>query len=448
MTLQVSSKDSLMIPDLIEKLGEAGKKRVERFYSWDKKGNLFTISTRKCLAMKVLLVHNFYISTSPSGEDSVFRAECELLQKHGIKVVTYEKHNDDIVRLSKRERLGIPSQLIWSRKTYGELERLIEAENPDIAHFHNIFYLISPSAYYACKKHGIPVVQTLHNFRMFCVNGLLMRDGRVCEECIGKLPWRGIIHGCYRGSRLYSIAVSLMECFHRFVGTWRDKVDAYIALTEFGKKKFIEAGLPEEKIFVKPNFLQHPPEPYYSNDGYAIFLGRLSEEKGVNILVDACRVLQSTIHDHFFIKAIGDGPLKKSLKIKSRDEKIQNIEFTGRKSFKECMELMKGARFMVMPSIWYETFGLTGAEAFACGKPVIASRLGAMAEMVEDGKTGLLFETGSAEDLASKMKWMLENEDACIEMGKNARAEFEAKYTADKNYKILMNIYQTVLERR
>ena len=397
--------------------------------------------------MKVLLVHNFYISTSPSGEDSVFAEEKELLLRHGIKIKTYERHNDDIVRLSKSERLGIPSQLIWSQKTYGELKRLIEVEDPDIAHFHNIFYLISPSAYYACKKLGVPVVQTLHNFRMYCVNGLLTRDGRVCEACVKKLPWRGVAYGCYSQSRLHSFSVALMQTFHRLAGTWRNKVDAYIALTEFGRKKHIEFGLPEDKVFVKPNFLQNPPEPKYSNNGYAIFLGRFSLEKGVNTLIDACGILQSNFHNHFIVKALGDGPLKKSLQVKCKDNKILNIEFTGRRSFSECMELLKGAQFMVMPSISYENFPMTIREAFACGKPVIASRLGAMAELVEDGKTGILFKPGSPNDLAAKIKWMLDNKDACVEMGKNARAEFEAKYTADKNYEILMGIYHSVLSK-
>ena len=400
--------------------------------------------------MKILLVHNFYQSSSPSGEDAVFRVEKELLENRGsgVRVATYERHNDEIGKYPFFKKITLPFKTTWSHESYREIKHIIKKEKPDIVHFHNIFYLISPSAYYACKDAGIPAVQTLHNFRLFCVNGLLMRDGGVCEECTGRLPWRGVIHGCYRGSRLYSVPVALMESFHRFMGTWGDKVDAYIALTEFGKRKYIECGLPAEKIFVKPNFLSNPPEPDYSNSEYGAFLGRLSAEKGLDTLIDAVKILQSITPDHFPVKIIGDGPLRRQLEDRLRAERIKNIELTGRKSFDECMELLKGARFMVMPSVWYECFPMTIREAFACGKPVIASRLGSMAELVEDGRTGFLFEPGSSEDLASKIKWMFENKDACIEMGKNARAEFEAKYTAEKNYEILMGIYEGVIGLR
>jgi glycosyltransferase involved in cell wall biosynthesis len=401
--------------------------------------------------MKILLAHNYYQSTSPSGEDAVFRNEVELLRKNDIEVVTYEKYNDEIANHSDKYRAAFTA--VWSRRTYRELKALLAREKPDIAHFHNIFYLITPSAYYACREAGVPVIQTLHNFRFFCINGLLMRDGKVCEECIGKSPWRGVKYGCYRNSRIYSLPIAFADATHRSLKTWEKKIDAFIALTDFGKKKYIECGLPKKRIFVKPNFLANAPEPKYSNDGYAVFLGRISAEKGLSVLINAFQHLsvltpnplpntQNLIH----LKIIGDGPLSENLQETVKSGKIQGIEFTGRKSFPDAMELLCNSRFMIMPAIWYETFSLIGMEAFACGKPVIASRLGAMAELVEDGKTGLLFEPGNADDLASKIKWMLENEHACIEMGKNARKVFKEKYTAEKNFEILMKIYQKVIK--
>jgi len=272
-----------------------------------------------------------------------------------------------------------------------------------------------------------------------------MRDGNICEECVGKFPWRGMLHGCYRGSRLYSMPIVLVECFHRYMGTWKEKIDAYIALTEFGKKKFVEIGLPADKMFIKPNFLPNPPEPHYSNNGYAAYVGRLSAEKGLNILVEAFKILQNLTAQSVTLKIVGEGSLRRQLEDKINDEKIKNIEFTGRRSFNESVQLLKSARFMIMPTLCYEGFPITIIEAFACGKPVIASRLGAMAELVEDGKTGLLFEPGNPEDLASKIKWMLENKSACVEMGNKARKVFEEKYTAEKNYEILMKIYESVL---
>jgi len=422
--------------------------------------------------MKVLVVHNFYQSSAPSGEDSVFRNEVELLRGNGVEVITYEKHNDDAVKRNKL-RLGLGT--IWSRESYAEINHLIKQEKPDIAHFHNIWYLISPSAYYACKEAGVLVVQTLHNFRMFCANGLLMRNGRVCEECLpakqgdsdkvvgyrksqrGNRCWEisyrlkilknAIKYGCYRNSKTYTLPVAVTAYFHWIVGTWVNTVDAYIALTNFGKAKFIEAGLPSDKIFVKPNFLANFPKPHYSHRNYAVFLGRLSVEKGLNVLIDSIKYLPPKTHNLLQYKIIGDGPLQNHLEEKVIEENLKNIVFTGRKSFNECMAELSNAKFVVMPAVWYETFGLTGIEAFACGKPVIASNLGSMAELVEDGKTGLLFEPGNAENLAAKMKWMLDNPDACIEMGKNARKEFEKKYTAGKNFEILMDIYNTVLDK-
>mgnify|MGYP001578293063 CR=1 FL=1 len=383
----------------------------------------------------------------------VFRNETQLLKTNGIDVITFEKYNDNITKNAN----GITSALntIWSKDTYNELKAIIQKEKPDIAHFHNIWYLLSPSAFYACKEEGIPVVQTLHNFRLFCANGLLLRRGQVCEECVGKLPWKAIVYGCYRNSRFYSMPVALTEGIHRIKGTWENKVDAYIALTEFGRNKFIEHGLPPDKITVKPNFILNSHQshsllegkPAFTNENYIVFLGRLSNEKGVITLINAFKILKDTVNKNTMLKIVGDGPLKTQIEDMMKTDGISDVELTGRKTHSECMEILGKARFMVIPSIWYETFPLTALESFSCGKAVIASRLGALAEIVQDQKTGLLFEPGNPEDLALKMKWMIENEDACIEMGRNARKEFESKYTAEKNFEMLMGIYDRVVRR-
>ncbi len=411
--------------------------------------------------MKILLVHNFYQSSSPSGEDVVFKNEVELLRQNNIDVITYIKHNDEIKDYGLGGKLLLPFKNIWSKQAYREIKEIIKKERPDIAHFHNIWYLISPSAYYACKDAGVPVVQTLHNFRIFCANGLLMRKGKICEECIPKTGNRlevigdrlriiknAVKYGCYRDSKIYTLPVAFTEYVHWIKETWVDKVDAYIALTEFGKKKFIEAGLPKDKIFVKPNFFPNPPEPNYSHQNYAVFLGRLSMEKGLSVLINAFHYLSTMSHElsaithHLFhLKIVGDGPLKENLQQIVDAGKIGGIEFLGRKSHSESMEILRNARFMIMPALWYEGFPMAIREAFACGKPVIASNLGAMAELVEDGKTGFLFEPGNPEDLASKIRWMLEHEDECIQMGRNARKVFEEKYTGERNFQILFGIY-------
>jgi glycosyltransferase involved in cell wall biosynthesis len=391
--------------------------------------------------LKILLTHNFYQSSSPSGEDAVYGHEAEMLRSRDVEIIRCERHNDEI-----KNPLPAAFGAVWSRRTYQEITSLIKKEKPDVAHFHNIWYLISPSAYYACKDAGVPVVQTLHNFRMFCSNGLLLKGGKVCDDCIGKIPWRGAAFGCYRNSRLYSVPVAFTEMVHQARGTWVNAVDAYIALTEFGKQKFIECGLPAEKIYVKPNFLSHPPnliaEPLNvltSPQHYAVFIGRLSQEKGVDVLLDAFKRLNCKL----LLKVVGDGPLLAEL----NRQQLPAVEFAGRKSHAECMEILTHARFLILPSVCYENFPMTIIEAFACGKPVIASKLGAMASVVGDGKTGLLFEPGNPEALANAIKRLWEDEALCAEMGKNARAEFEAKYTADRNFEMLMGIYNQILAK-
>ncbi len=390
--------------------------------------------------MKVLLVHNFYQSSSPSGEDAVFRNEVGLLKKRGVEVITYERHNDELGNGPQGLKRGF--RAIWSDEAYRDLKDLIRKERPEVAHFHNIWYLISPSAYAACREAGIPVVQTLHNFRMFCANGLFMREGRVCEECLGKMPWRGIAYGCYRNSRLYSIPVAVSEAFHRAKGTWTEKIDAYIALTEFGKQKFVQCGLPEEKIFVKPNFFEGDIRGATAED-YGIFLGRLSAEKGLDTMLRALRNLGKA--SPVMVKIAGDGPSRRRYEGTTEEWGLRNVEFLGGMAHADCMDLLARARFLVMPAICYENFPMAVVEAFACGKPVIASNLGAMASIIRDRETGLLFQPGNPEDLASKMEWMIENRDACNEMGRNARAEFEAKYTSERNFEVLMGIYRSVL---
>ena len=396
--------------------------------------------------MKILFIHNFYQSSAPSGEDIVFKNEVELLKKNGINVVTYEKYNDEIKEYGFFGKFTLPLKNIWSFETYRELKLLIKREKPDIAHFHNLWYLISPSAYYACKEEGIPVVQTLHNYRIFCTSGCLFRNNKICEKCITgnkfKIINNSLKYKCYRNSRIYSLPIAFAEYFHWIKKTWTDKVDAYIALTEFSRNKFIEAGLPSDKIFVKPNFLPNPPEPNYSYQNYACFIGRISQEKGIDILIEAVKFLGNS---KYKLKVVGDGKLRNHIKQKIRKEKINNIEFSGMRSNSEVITILKNAKFLIFPSIAYENFPLVLIESFASGKPVVASRLGPLPELIEDKRTGLFFEPGNSNDLSEKIKWMFENDDLLIQMGKNARTEFEEKYTAEKNFEIILKIYNQVI---
>src|SRR3990172_8391734 len=388
--------------------------------------------------MKIILVHNRY--QQPGGEDAVFAAEMALLRRHGNEMVEYIEDNQ---RINGMNRFAVASRAIWSCSSQSKLNQILQDTRPNAVHFHNTFLLISPSAYYACQKFAVPVVQTLHNYRLLCPAGTFYRNGHICEDCLGKTPpWPGILHACYRDSRAETAVVSTMLTIHRWIRTLREQVDVYVALTEFARKKFIEGGLPSEKIVVKPNFVHPDPGIREEKGLYALFVGRLSSEKGLRTLLFSWQYLQKIP-----LKIVGDGPLMEEVSAYVKTHKLEWVELIGRCNHEEVLELMKGARYLVLPSECYETFGLVAVEAFACGVPVIASRLGAMAEIVDDGRTGLHFEPGNSEDLAAKVKWAWTHLDQMQQMGREARAEYEAKYTAERNYKMLINIYEKAIEQ-
>ncbi|PTQ51397.1 MAG: Glycosyltransferase [Brockia lithotrophica] len=310
-----------------------------------------------------------------------------------------------------------------------------------MVHVHNTFPLASPAVFHALKAEGVPLVMTLHNYRLFCVNALFFRKGQVCEACLGRLPWRGVIHGCYRESRLASSVVAGMLTVHRAIGTW-NLVDRFIALTEFARKKFIEGGIPPEKIVVKPNFVYPDPGPGEGRGGYALFVGRLSPEKGIQTLLKAWELLGGRIP----LKIVGDGPLAEE--VSKASQKIRGVEWLGRMPPEEVYALMGEAMFLVFPSEGYENFPRVFAEVFAKGTPVIASDIGAAGEIISHGRTGLHFRPGDPEDLAAKVEWLLGRPRELERMRREARAEYEAKYTAEKNYEQLMAIYRGVLEER
>jgi glycosyltransferase involved in cell wall biosynthesis len=391
------------------------------------------------MSKHVLMVHNYYQSHAPSGEDIAFNEDENLLRIKGNKITLYTRHNDEL-KTNFTKKIPLMWQTSWSRKSYKAIKELIKSNNPDIAHIHNTFPLISPSIYFACHECGIPVVQTIHNYRLFCAAGTFFRKNNICNECLEHNWIQAIKYGCYRSSRLQTIPVVCMQQLHKYINTWNKHVDIYIALTDFSRQKLIQCGLSTERVAVKPNFFLSAPEPCYENNGYGVFLGRLSVEKGLLTLLSAWKNLYGIP-----LKIIGDGALRGETETAIKNMNDPAIQFIGFQPHEKCLELLKYAKFMVMPSEWYEGFPMTIREAFACGKPVIASRIGAMAEIITEGKTGLLFEPGNPNDLANKVQWLMEHEENAIQMGKNARKEFEMKYTADKNYEILMKIYETAI---
>jgi glycosyltransferase involved in cell wall biosynthesis len=382
--------------------------------------------------MKVVVAHNFY--KQPGGEDQCVAAEVAMLRARGHDVTEYYLRNDSIDAMSG---LQLASRMMWSRPAVRELRQILRARRPQIVHFHNTFPLISPAAYYAARAENARVVQTLHNFRLCCPNALLFRDGSVCEDCLGKaIPWRGVAHKCYRDNYVASAAVATMLTMHRAVGTWRNAVDTYIALTKFGRCKLVEGGLPADKIAVKPNFAFPDPGSGSGNGGYAIYVGRLSAEKGVTALLEAWRRLGDVLP----LKLVGDGPLAAAV-AKAAAENA-SIQWLGSMPLDAVYELIGRAAILVLPSQCYETFARVIIEAFAKGTPVVVSKLGAMAEIVDDGHTGLFFKPGDPADLAAKVRSIIANPLKLKCMRQAARRIFDQNFTADANHKILMKIYE------
>lgn len=381
--------------------------------------------------MRILLVHNRYQQLG--GEDTIFDTEASLLESYGHQVTCYTTHNDQIQEMNS---LALAKATLWNHQVYEDLRALIQQEKPHIAHFHNTFPLISPAAYYAAKHEGVAVVQTLHNFRLLCANGLFFRDGHVCESCLTKnTPIPGIINSCYRHSRTASTAAAMMVKFHALLGTWTKTVDVFIAYSHFAHKKFIEGGLPAKKIAFKTNFLYPAPEPGTGTGGYGLFVGRLAPEKGTQTLLSAWQQLGAKIP----LKILGDGPL--APQVATVAEKTPGIEWLGRKPLSEVYELMGEAAFLIISSEWYETFGRVGIEALAKGTPLVVANIGALAELVIPKQNGLTFRPGDADDLVTQVQWLLDHPQELKQMRQFARADFEAKYTAADNYRRLREIY-------
>jgi len=390
--------------------------------------------------MKILIAHNSY--QQAGGEDAVVKAEARLLEDNGDTVIRYERSSNELRDNGVLATMIAATRVVWSSPSYHSLEAILRETRPDIVHFHNTFPLISPSAYFACAEKGVPVVQTLHNYRLICPGGQLQRKGQICENCVRKgVRWPGVVYGCYRGSSAMTAATAAMLAVHGALGTWKRKVSLYIALSEFARAKFIEGGVPPERITVKPNFVHSAVKDRDQVGDSVLFVGRLSPQKGPQLLPVSWSRLKVRIPLHI----LGDGPLRADLVAQAASMQQSQIFMHGRCSTEQVVSFMGSARCLVVPSLCYEGFPLSVAEAFSCGLPVIAARIGSLAEIVRDGVTGLHFEPGNVEDLAAKVKWAWEHPTEMSRMGRNARVEYEAKYEPQKNYQMLMEIYKRAM---
>jgi len=392
--------------------------------------------------MKVLVVHEHYRSSAPSGEDQVFRNEVELLRSRGVDVSTFERFNDEIDDSTLSARIRLARETAWSNRTYLELTDIMKRRRPDVVHFHNTFPLISPSAYLACHRLQTPVVQTLHNFRLICPGGLLLRKGRPCEECVGATLIPALRHRCYRNSLPATGALVWMLLRNRWNGAYATLVDRYVALTRFAADRMINGGIPKDRIRIKPNFLPDAVVPGQGDGGYAAYVGRLSEEKGVHTLLTAWQHLREIP-----LKVVGDGPLRSSLEQAAARHGLP-VEFLGFCDRATIMRTIRSAAVLVVPSQWYEGFPMVVVEALASGTPIVASRIGSLDEIIEDRVVGMKFTPGNSADLAATVKTLWHDPRALNDLRRGARQVYERLYSPATNFTMLMDIYHSAASAR
>lgn len=393
--------------------------------------------------MKILQVHNRY--KIQGGEWIVFNHENELLKRHH-EVNTLVADNSKVLSTTTN-KLKLVFTTHYNKASKELVKKRLKQTGSEIMHVHNFFPLLTPSIFDAARETGVPSVLTLHNYRLIHPNGYLLDNGKIDERSV-----KGSAYGCvadrvYRDSALQTAVVAHMIEYHRRKGTWQEKVDAFICLTDFAREKFIEAGLPPGKLKVKPNFVTDSLKELYDGervqdkDPFYLFVGRISEEKGIRTLLRAWDQLGPSFKNRLII--IGDGPLKSELQQSSR---LNNtIEWAGHTDRNDVMEHLLRAKALIFPSEWYEGMPMTILEAFCMGTPVISSNIGSQKEMVTNHHNGLHFQTGDVESLLSKIEYFEQNDALRDELGSAARREYEEKYTPEVNYRKLLDVYEGLL---
>jgi glycosyltransferase involved in cell wall biosynthesis len=384
--------------------------------------------------VRVAIFHNRYAQRG--GEDSVVETEIELLRKAGCEVALMSVESAPLLH-SRAARLRAALQLRWNGAMVARVARFLASHPSDVAHVHNSFPLLSPSVHATLRELGVPVVQTLHNYRLVCANGIFLREGKPCEECAVRGPWRAVRYGCWRGSRIATAVWAEATAAQRRWGTWLANVDRFVVPSRFAKGKLAAAGLPPERIVVKPNPVPDPGAPAPPGRG-AVYVGRLSAEKGLALLLDAWRTLPGAPS----LAIVGGGPAEAALRARARG--IAGVSFLGEVARERVPGLLAKAAFAVVPSLWYETFALSVAEAMAAGRAVVASDAGAMVELVEPGANGLLFRSGDAASLASACRRLLEDAELVAAFGREARARYEEELSPQRSTERLLALYAEV----
>ncbi len=386
--------------------------------------------------MRILSVHNYY--AQPGGEDRVFESEASLLESHGHEVIRFVRHNSSLAGVS---RAGVFMNALWSRKVASELTQVVADRKPDVAHVHNVFSVLSPVVYHVFRRAGIPVVQTLHNYRLACPAARLRRAGRFCDQCRGRMmAWPAIRHRCYQSSLSSSAALSAILAFHRLIGTWTRGVDLYIAPSEFLRKQMIPAGVPTGRVVVKPHYVPDPGgEAGRGQGGGALYLGRLEAEKGVLELLDAWRLLPG-----YPLDLVGEGPLESVIRGRLRDPALSHVSLSGWAAREDVDVRLAKARLVVVPSVGDESFGLPVIEAFSYGVPAIVSQAGALPELVTDGVNGVVADPGNALKWAAAVRCIFDDAGIRSRMSREARSTYLQRYSPDIGYRNLLAVYGQV----
>ncbi len=383
----------------------------------------------------ILIVHNYY--QIPGGEDTVVANEKRMLEEHGHKVILYTRNNAELKRMSKLRKLFLPVTTVFNPKSYKEIKRLIQKENIEVVHVHNTLNLISPAVYYAAKAMKVPVVQTIHNFRLLCPGATFYRDGHICEDCVEYGLKCAVKHSCYRGSKIQTLACVLSTAFHRMTGIY-GKIN-YICLTDFNKQKLLELKqIKPERVFVKPNFVECKNEyvPEKDRKDQFVFAGRLDKLKGIDLLFEAWKRMGA--HAPKLI-VCGTGPMEDWCKSFIRENNV-NIEMRRFLPNDEALKIIANSRALVLPTQWYEGFPMSIVEAFSVGTPVICSDLGNAGSVVEEGVTGYKF----MPDAANGIVYAVEK---CCGLCSQAKKVYQESYSEEKNYELISIIYKIIQEK-
>lgn len=394
--------------------------------------------------MKVLIVHSRYRSGAPSGENAVVDQEGAALAEAGHSVETFQRNSDDIAEWPLSRKVGVPAKSLWNQQARQQLAGKLASDRPDVVHVHNTFPLLSPSVLYACRDSGVPVVITVHNYKLLCASGVYFRDGAPCHECAAGSVTPAIRHGCYRGSRPATIPVVAGMLAHR--RSWRDLVSAYIFLSVSQRDALAALDLPADRVFIKHNFVDDPSGPsVVRHEPFVLYAGRLDEPKGAPLLMRAWeRFAAQRPAAALDLVIAGGGSMADEVSSWARS--VPGVRMVGMQTRAQVQDLMGRARAVVVPSQWEETFGLVAVEAMAARTAPIASRHGSFPELIDDGVDGRLFDPEDPADLARILGQAADDPDLFAQLGDCARSTFEAKFDRAASVQRLTQIYDFAIK--